>query len=122
MQDSAVAVLIGPGEGARVGPVVRHGGVAAHDAAALAARIWRSEPPGTLLVAGPALAALAELRGVSVHVAPSGNLCTAVWLAISEHLQRWAHEFGRLLVVDYDPALGHLHTAMLTLGERSRAR
>ena len=123
VEDSAVGVVIGPGAGeGRIGPVQRHGDCGPEDAPARAAAIARSQPPGTLVVAGPALARLADAAGLTVHVASERHLCTAVWFALSEHLPAWRREFTRLLVVDHDPSLRHLHSAVITLSAEDGGR
>jgi hypothetical protein len=114
VDDSAVAVLIGPGGCGRVWGVARQAQVNVEDALTRATQIVRGMPE-TLLVAGPALADVADAEDLSVHVASARHLCTAVWFALSEQLESWRRQFRQLLLADYDPALGHLHTALIAL-------
>jgi hypothetical protein len=113
VEDSGVAVLIGAAGRSRVAGVACLDDVGRDDVPRLVTRLLEGEPAGTLLLAGPTL----ELAAASgpVHRASSRYLCTAVWVALSEHLDQWRDRFERVLVVDHDDRLRQLHAASIAL-------
>jgi hypothetical protein len=121
VQDSAVALVIDGRAGDRVVQVNRRDRVGREDALTLIGAVASAQPVGTLLVVGPALAGVVDVAAGPVHVASPRHHCTAVWIALSEHLDIWRRQYGHILVADYDHRLEHLHTAAIAPNPSERA-
>jgi hypothetical protein len=114
VEDSAVAIVLGRGEACQVTALSRHqaGPV---EARRQLARLAASQSTGTMMLVGPSLASAAGELPLQVHIASPRNLCTAVWIALSERLGDWSGAYERLVIADYDTVLEHLHCATLEL-------
>ena len=94
--------------------------VEADEAAALLADLAREEL-GTLVLAGRALDGVVATSTCQSTSPPTATIAPRCGSRV-EHLDVWRATFTRLLVADYDPWLGNLHTAAIVLGAPEEER
>ena len=112
--DSAVAIALGARGEVTVAGVSSRADVAPADAGRVALELLAAEPEETLLVVGPAIA----LDGNRIHRAAAQHHCSAVWIELSLHLERWRERHERVLVADYDSRLRQLHAARIDMAAK----
>jgi hypothetical protein len=119
-EDSAVALALGRSGPAVVAGVERRDRLDPGQASRAVADLARTAAARTVVLAGSGVDVPRAPRtdGVLVHRAPAQHHCTAVWVALSEHLDRWRHAYDRVVVADYDEPLRQLHTASITLDRK----
>jgi 4-hydroxymandelate oxidase len=113
---AAVALQLGPDGPARIAELVQHAGVAA---AVLAGVLLReldrlaADRDGVTTLLGSGLGP-SLMDGLPGHVrqVPPGQPCTGVWSALAEGMRGWA-QGRRVLIADYEPALGYLSVAAI---------
>jgi hypothetical protein len=110
--NSAVALVLGPGDGPRPTEV------ASGDSAAELIRS-RSGNGDELVVLGPWVER-AGLGDVTTHQVGAGTYCTSVWLALAAHWRDWQHTYSTILLCDTDPRTGRSHIAVFETTRRHR--
>jgi hypothetical protein len=102
--------------------VRRHTTLAEHDVpAVLAGEVARlsGDRPAPVVLVGVGLAAVMADRRVDgdVLVCPEGQPLTGSWQELADRLPGWRGRGRQVLLAEYDPALGHLFSATLDLGD-----
>lgn len=110
LHDSAVALVLGEGDGPELAGV--SSGADATDLVAARA------DADTLTVRGPWVRGPDPERGSTYRVEP-GSYCTSVWLALAAHWRAWQAGYARILLCDNDPRTGRGHLAEFRIRRQS---